>query len=229
MTNRQSILVFDVNETLLDITPLAPLFADWFGDVAAMRTWFSELILYSQTLTLAGEYVDFGTLAASMLQMRADISQVRLPNGAMDRLRAQLTALPAHSDVVPALTRMRNAGLRLVTLTNSGSEAQQRQLEYAGIESLFGRKYSVETVRAFKPHPSTYAMVAKAEGVELADLTLVACHGWDTIGARLAGCRTAFITRPGNVEPSLSVSRGADYVASSLHSFADALIVDLAP
>ena len=70
-------------------------------------------------------------------------------------------------------------------------------------------------------------MVAKAEGVELADLTLVACHGWDTIGARLSGCRTAFITRPGNVEPSLSVTRGADYVASSLNSFADALIVDL--
>ncbi len=229
MTSRQSILVFDVNETLLDIAPLTALFEYWFGDDAAMRTWFSELILYSQTLTLAGEYVDFGTLAASILQMRADISQVRLPNGAVDRLRAQLTALPAHGDVVPALTRMRNAGLRLVTLTNSGSQAQERQLEYAGIASLFERKYSVETVRAFKPHPSTYAMVAKAEGVELADLTLVACHGWDTIGARLAGCRTAFITRPGNVEPGLSVTRGADYVASSLHSFADALIVDVVP
>ena len=224
MTIRQSIIVFDVNETLLDIAPLTPLFATWFGECAAMRTWFSELILYSQTLTLAGQYVDFGTLAVSMLRMRADAEQIRLPPDAADRLKAQLAALPAHRDVVPALSRMRDAGLRLVTLTNSGSDAQRQQLEHAGIGFLFDRQYSVETVRAFKPHPSTYAMVASAEGVDLADLTLGACHGWDTIGARLAGCRTAFVTRPGNVEPSLSVAGGAEYVASSLVSLVDALL-----
>lgn len=224
MTRCQPILVFDVNETLLDITPLTPLFEEWFSEGAAMRTWFSELILYSQALTLAGEYVDFGTLAASMLRMRAEVSQVRLPTEAAERLKYQLTSLPAHSDVVPALIRMRDAGLRLVTLTNSGSEAQRQQLEHAEIGSLLDRQYSVETVRAFKPHPSTYAMVARAEGVDLGDLILVACHAWDTIGARLAGCRTAFITRPGNVEPSFSVSGRPDYVASSLLGFADALL-----
>ena len=97
-----------------------------------------------------------------------------------------MTSLPAHNDVMPALGRMRDAGLRLVTLTNSGADAQQRQLDHADIAPLFDRQNSVETVKAFKPRPSTYAMVAAAEGVALANLPLVACHGWDTIGARLS-------------------------------------------
>ena len=220
MTNFRAILVFDVNETVLDIEPLAPL----FGDGAAMRTWFAELIVYSQTLTLAGDYVDFAMLAVSVFRMNAGTRGVQLPEDAADRLKAQMTSLPAHDDVMPALSRMRDAGLRLVTLTNSGADAQRRQLDHAGIASLFDRQYSVVPVKAFKPHPSTYAMVAAAEGVPLADLTLVACHGWDTIGARLAGCRTVFIARPGNDELQLPATGVADYTFPSLHSLADALI-----
>ena len=224
MTESRAVLVFDVNETVLDIEPLAPLFTDWFGDGATMRTWFAELIIYSQTLTLAGGYVDFAMLAVSVLRMVAERRGVRLPEDAADRLKSQMTSLPAHDDVVPALSRMRDAGLRLVTLTNSGADAQRRQLDHAGIARLFDRQYSVETMKAFKPHPSTYATVAEAEGVALADLTLVACHGWDTIGARLAGCRAAFIVRPGNVELCLYGIAGADYTFPSMHSLADAFI-----
>ena len=85
MTDHPVILVFDVNETVLDIEPLAPLFFDWFADSAAMRTWFAELIVYSQTLTLAGGYVDFAMLAVSVLRMVAESRGVRLPEDAADR------------------------------------------------------------------------------------------------------------------------------------------------
>lgn len=54
-----SVLVFDVNETLIDIESLAPLFADLFGDERVLREWFGQLIQYSMTITLAGKYVPF--------------------------------------------------------------------------------------------------------------------------------------------------------------------------
>ena len=47
-----SVIVFDVNETLLDITTLEPLFERVFRDRAILREWFAQLILYSQTLLL---------------------------------------------------------------------------------------------------------------------------------------------------------------------------------
>ena len=54
-----SVLVFDVNETLLDIEALAPLFGDLFGDRRLLREWFAQLVMYSMTLTLAENYVSF--------------------------------------------------------------------------------------------------------------------------------------------------------------------------
>lgn len=36
-------IVFDVNETLLDIEILNPFFERTFGDARVMRQWFSEL------------------------------------------------------------------------------------------------------------------------------------------------------------------------------------------
>jgi hypothetical protein len=47
-------IVFDVNETLLDLETMAPTFERIFGDKSAMRLWFSNLILYSAALTVAG-------------------------------------------------------------------------------------------------------------------------------------------------------------------------------
>ncbi len=46
-----SICVFDVNETLLDIEFLAPLFQRLFGDRKVLREWFGQLILYSEAIT----------------------------------------------------------------------------------------------------------------------------------------------------------------------------------
>jgi 2-haloacid dehalogenase len=47
-----SICVFDVNETLLDIESIAPLFQRLFGDRKVLREWFGQLVLYSNAITL---------------------------------------------------------------------------------------------------------------------------------------------------------------------------------
>ena len=41
------IIVFDVNETLLDLEAIRPFFDRVFDDPAAMRLWFAGLITYS--------------------------------------------------------------------------------------------------------------------------------------------------------------------------------------
>ena len=57
------IIVFDVNETLLNVRHWEPLFEEAFGDRAALREWFALLLLHSEVATLAGPYFDFATLA----------------------------------------------------------------------------------------------------------------------------------------------------------------------
>ena len=48
------LIVFDVNETLLDLKTMEPTFQRIFGEKSAMRLWFADLILYSAALTVAG-------------------------------------------------------------------------------------------------------------------------------------------------------------------------------
>lgn len=195
------VLVFDVNETLLDITPLEPLFADWFDDPGAMRSWFAQIVLYSQSLTLAGRYLPFGSVAGDILDMMAQIEGRALPEGASSALKAAMAHLPAHSDVGEGLTRLQEQGFRLVTLTNGDAETQAKQLFNAGIAGCFQAQFSVDAVKQFKPAPATYRHVAAEMQVDISRLAMIACHPWDLLGAAGVGMRPVFIKRSGNSQP----------------------------
>ncbi|WP_298809258.1 haloacid dehalogenase type II [uncultured Psychrobacter sp.] len=171
-----SIIVFDVNETLLDIDTLTPLFTRVFGKQRVLREWFAQLVLYSQTMTLSGLYTPFGELGVGALQMIANIRQVTLTDDDINEFKERMSALPAHPDAAPALTRLRDAGFRLVTLTNSASSASPTPLEKAGLSQFFEQHFSIETVGKFKPAPDTYQLVADTLAVDTSDLCLVACH-----------------------------------------------------
>lgn len=219
-----SIIVFDVNETLLDIDTLAPLFARLFGDDKILREWFAQLVLYSQTMTLSGLYTPFGELGVGALQMTADIHQVTLTDDDINEFKQRMADMPAHPDAIPALTKLRTAGFRLVTLTNSASNASNTPLEKAGLNEFFEQSFSVETVEKFKPAPETYQMVAKEMSVAMSDLCLVACHLWDTIGAQAAGCQGAFVTRPYNAMLPASKVPTPDFMAADLVTLAEQII-----
>ena len=219
-----SIIVFDVNETLLDIDTLTPLFTRVFGKQRVLREWFAQLVLYSQTMTLSGLYTPFGELGVGALQMVADIRQVTLTDDDINEFKERMSALPAHPDAVPALTRLRDAGFRLVTLTNSASSASPTPLEKAGLSQYFEQHFSIETVGKFKPAPDTYQLVADTLVVDTSDLCLVACHLWDTIGAQAAGCRGAFLTRPYNAMLNAPNVPVPDLTASDLSTLADLII-----
>ncbi|MEN2750317.1 haloacid dehalogenase type II [Psychrobacter sp. FBL11] len=221
-----SIIVFDVNETLLDITTLEPLFARLFGDKHMLREWFAQLVLYSQTMTLSGLYTPFGELGVGALQMTADIHHVTLTDDDINELKERMSKMPAHPDAIPALTKLRDAGFRLMTLTNSASSASPTPLEKAGLSEFFEQSFSVEKVGKFKPAPETYQMVADELAVEMSDLCLVACHLWDTIGAQAVGCQGAFLTRPYNAMLPASNVPTPDFMASDLVALAEQIILD---
>lgn len=225
-SNDGSIIVFDVNETLLEITTLEPLFARLFDDMQMLREWFAQLVLYSQTMTLSGLYTSFGELGIGALQMTAAIHKVVLTDDDIDELKERMSNMPAHPDAIPALTKLRAAGFRLVTLTNSASGASPTPLEKANISHFFEQHFSVETVSKFKPAPETYQMVAKELSVETSDLCLVACHLWDTIGAQAAGCQGAFLKRPYNAMLPASNVPTPDFMASDLVTLAEQIILN---
>jgi 2-haloacid dehalogenase len=81
------IIVFDVNETLLDLETLQPTFDRIFHDPAAMRLWFANLITYSEALTLAGVYVPFTEIGGAVLRMLAATRDLTVSDAELRQLR----------------------------------------------------------------------------------------------------------------------------------------------
>jgi 2-haloacid dehalogenase len=193
------VIVCDVNETLLDIGALGPYFEETFGDRRVLHEWFQTVLLYSEVVTIAGPYASFARIGAAALEMTAHSRGVTLTTAGRDRILQGMLTLPPHADVPAGLQAMRDAGLRLVTLTNNPPESVQQQLAYAGLASFFDRSFSVDAVQRFKPAVDTYRSVAEALDVPMDRLRLVAAHAWDVLGALRAGCAAAFVARPGKV------------------------------
>lgn len=196
-TKGRRILMFDVNETLLDLAPLKEPFEKAFGRPDALKTWFSTLLQYASVATLTGGYQPFGRLGVAAAETTAKQYGVSLDADAIKGLVSRIRTLPPHPDVKAGLESLKAAGFRLVTLTNSSPDAAEAQLKHAELRPLFEKVYTVEVVKVFKPHPATYRSVAEDLGVATSDLRLIAAHGWDIAGAQAAGCAGAFIARPG--------------------------------
>lgn len=219
--NRPEILVFDVNETLLDLSALQPHFQRLFGNEAVLKEWFSLLLQYSLVVTITERYSDFGALARAALQMLARARNVSLqPEDEYGVLRG-LVSLPAHSEVPDALDQLKKAGFRMVTLTNSSPSMIRDQLKNSGLEGYFEQSISVDAVQRFKPDRRVYAFAAEQLKVEASNACLIAAHAWDIFGAMNAGWMAAFITRPGKVLFPLAPTPAM--VAANLQAFADML------
>lgn len=223
MTNLPMI-IFDVNETLLDLDTMSPLFERVFREKSAMRLWFANLILYSEAITLAGVYAPFTEIGTAVLQMLAETHGIRITAADKKELTQQFATMPPHPEVPGALKRLRTAGFRLFTLTNNLVGVQSLQLKQGGIINEFEQLFSVDVpqVRRYKPALEAYTYVEKQLGVPPARLFMVACHTWDTLGAVAAGWGAALIRRPGN--DVLAVGPQPTIVGSDLEDVAKQLI-----
>ena len=194
-----SVLIFDVNETLLDLESLDPIFEQAFGDKRVLREWFGQLVMYSMTVTLSGLYEDFFALGVGVFEMLGAIHMKSIRPSDVEALENGMMTMPAHPDVRDGLKRLKGAGFRLVTLTNSPPSADGKSpLSRAGLADYFERQFSIQTVRSYKPAQVVYRTVARELGVPPEACCMVASHVWDTIGAQSAGMAGALITRPGN-------------------------------
>ena len=217
------IIAFDVNETLLDLAALDPLFEDIFGAASVRREWFSQVLQSAMVTTIFGQYQDFGTIAGHALSQMGERHGVRLTQKNRDAVSGGLRSLPPHSDVQPALRRLADSGMRLIALTNSPPQVARAQLENAELAGFFEDIFSVDAAQTLKPAPEVYNTAARSLLASAQEMRLVAAHAWDVAGAMNAGWHGAFVARPGQVLDPLFPA--PDIVGSDLGEVADQILV----
>nr|WP_248297445.1 haloacid dehalogenase type II [Streptomyces sp. S1D4-11] len=196
-------MAFDVNETLLDLSALDKRFENFFGKSALRPQWFALMQQLSFVGGLTGSYVDFSAAQRAALHMLAQCEGVRLTEGQVQQTVDLMSSLPPYPEVPGALRRLADLDLRVVALTNSVEAVAEAQLRHAGIRGAFDLVVSADSVLRLMPAQEPCLSVAQAFDVSPGEVRLVAAHAWDVTGALLAGCRAAFIRRPGMVPSPL--------------------------
>jgi 2-haloacid dehalogenase len=209
--NRPIALVFDVNETLLDLAPMREDFEAVFGPSPPLGEWFARLLHGSLVANHLNQFRPFSEIGVEALLALAGKLGTELDQPGAEALVARLEVLAAHRDVIPAMERLVDAGFKTAALTNGSTRAANAQIENAGLHVFIQRVISVDEVGRFKPDPTPYRYAAGQLEVEPLEMLMVAAHDWDVAGAMRAGARGAYVARGGipwslpGIEPDVAV------------------------
>ncbi len=218
----KKILVFDVNETLLDLRALDLHFKEIFGDAGVRQQWFSQFIQSAFVSIITNNYVPFGKIGEASLEMTAKRKGIKLTEKDKRSILTGMVNLPPHKEVPENLEKLKKSGFILAALTNSTKEVAEKQLKNAKIIQYFDKILSADEVKRLKPAKEVYEMAAQSFGVKTTEIRLIAAHAWDIAGALRAGCAAAFIARPGMVLDPLVPK--PDMVGKDLEELADQII-----
>jgi 2-haloacid dehalogenase len=218
----KTVLLFDVNESLLDLRALTPHFERVFGNGQILSEWFGQVLRSAMLTVITGQYSDFAAVGRSALDMIAKRHDISLTDQDRGQIVGGMRTLPPHPDVLPAFEKLRDAGYRMASLTNSPPAVAMAQLENAGLAPFLEHIISVDEVKSLKPAAKVYHHGAQVMGVAPGRARLIAAHAWDVAGAMAAGCKGAFIARPGMVLNPLF--EAPDVVGADLLEVAQRLI-----
>ncbi|CAA9366396.1 MAG: Putative FMN hydrolase; 5-Amino-6-(5'-phosphoribitylamino)uracil phosphatase [uncultured Nocardioidaceae bacterium] len=222
MSRAPAVVVFDVNETLSDMSPMAGRFEDVGAPTHLAAAWFAGLLRDGFALTVAGSSQPFAHIGAEAL--RVSLQGVPLTESlddAVTHIMDGFQQLDVHPDVPAGVRALADLGIQLVTLSNGSASVAERLLEQAGVRDRFAHLLSVESAGTWKPARGAYAYALERCKVDPMDALLVAVHPWDTDGASRAGLGSAWINRGGGTYPGHFTP--PDLEARSLVELADQL------
>ena len=120
-------VIFDVNETLSDLTPLAARFEEAGASAELLPTWFAATLRDGIALAASGSYADFSDVA------RANLLQLLPTSEAAEHVLAGFGSLPVHPEVPEGFRVLRETGVRIATLTNGSVAIVRGLLERADL------------------------------------------------------------------------------------------------
>ena len=194
-TERPAVIAFDVIETLFSLESLRPRLTAIGLPAHALEIWFARLLRDAFALDCVGKYLPFRDIAAATLERLLHKASIEYDGKQLSGVIDGFMQLEAHPDVAPAMTALRNAGIRIVTLSNGSARATEILLERAGLRKYVERSVSIDEVKRWKPAREVYLHCAEVVGISPNRVALVAGHAWDIQGAKRAGLSAGYIER----------------------------------
>lgn len=191
-------VVFDLYGTLVEFGAVRAAAARISPDPDAfVSAWRAKLVGYTFSAAVTGHYEDFGQIVRHALHYTAAASGLSIVREDLDALIGAWRMTDAYPDALPALRKLREAGLKTAVLTNASMRQARDALAYAKLAELFDAVLSSDEIGTFKPDPAAYRIASRHFSVPPDRLVLVTAAGWEAMGGRQYGLNVVWCNRDG--------------------------------
>jgi len=193
-------IVLDVNETLIDLTGLLPVFTEFGMGQPEFSLWFARTLREGFGLSAAGDYRTFAEVATAAL---LSLQPGRLTDADAALLLQGFKELKPHPDVPEGLAILASTGLPICTLSVGNPAVVESIFTSSGLSEFVSMHLSVDAVQRWKPAREPYEFACAQLDTSPHNTMMIAAHSWDLNGARLAGMQTAWISRLEKIRPAI--------------------------
>jgi 2-haloacid dehalogenase len=157
--------------------------------------WRSRQFEYTWLRTITGRYVDFSAVTEDALVYTARTLHVPLSAQQKQRLMNAYLHMAPWPDTAAALQRLRQSGVRVITLANFSPRVLRANANNAHLFGLFDALVSTDANHTYKPDPRSYQLGIERLRVDKQDIVFAAFGGWDAAGAKAFGYPTVWVNR----------------------------------
>jgi 2-haloacid dehalogenase len=193
---------------IFDPRPIFALAENLFPGRGAQLSavWRAKQFEYTWLRTMAGRYRDFLGVIDDALVFACRSLDLELDGVKRSALVESYLKMAIWPDVLPALSLLKENGLRLAFLSNFSPAMFEGNLRGTELEGMFEFQLSTDRVRAYKPDPRAYQMGLDAFGLKREEILFAAFAGWDASGAKLFGYPTFWVNRQKQPREQLDAS-----------------------
>ncbi len=196
---------------IFDGRPLSALIESLFPGKGAElgNAWRARQFEYQWLRALSGRYADFARTTEDGLVFAARQLRLELPPEKRQHLLNAYLELKAWPDVSPALTALRQRGIRVAFLSNMTKTMLEAGIRNSGLDGRFELVLSTDPIQTYKPDPRAYQLGTDALGLARDEILFAAFAGWDAAGAKWCGYPTFWVNRADSPPEELGIAPDA--------------------
>jgi 2-haloacid dehalogenase len=162
-----------------------------------VNAWRTRQFEYQWLRALAGHYADFWQTTEDALVFAGKLLHLEVTSHKRAQLMDAYLTLKVWPDVLPALSALREARIRLAFLSNMTGAMLNAGIRDAGLHGMFEQVLSTDQIKTYKPDPRAYRLAVDALHLPPEEIIFAAFAGWDACGAKWFGYPTFWVNRLG--------------------------------
>jgi 2-haloacid dehalogenase len=157
--------------------------------------WRTRQFEYSWLRSITGRYVEFFTVTEDALVYATHTMNLELTAEQKQHLLDAYLHLSPWPDTADGLRRLRESGVRVITIANFSPVMLRSNADTAGMIGLFDALVSTDANHTYKPDPRAYQLGLDRLHLSKRDIVFAAFGGWDAAGAKAFGYPTVWVNR----------------------------------